>query len=71
MINIGYGSGIAENKLLSVLPIGSAGVKRVVTSAKERNLLIDATCGRSAKTVFVMETGHCVLSAKEFSEFSE
>lgn len=68
LFNIGYGSSVAEEKILSVVPTGSAGAKRLVMSAKERSLLIDATCGRSAKTVFVMDTGHCVLSAKDFTE---
>ena len=68
LFNIGYGSAISEEKILSVITTGSAGAKRLVSAAKERGLLIDATCGRSAKTVFVMDTGHCILSAKNFDE---
>ena len=36
--------------------------KRLVQEARERGMLIDASCGRKTKAVLVMDTDHVVLS---------
>ncbi|MDE7280660.1 MAG: DUF370 domain-containing protein, partial [Ruminiclostridium sp.] len=30
----------------------------------EKNLAVDATCGKKTKTVIIMDSGHIILSAK-------
>ncbi len=63
LINIGFGSMIAEGRVLSVLEPESAPIKRVVQEAKERGMLIDASYGRKTRSVILMDTDHVILSA--------
>ena len=63
LINIGFGSLVAAERILSVLDPDSAPIKRVVQEAKERGMLIDASYGRKTKAVLLMDTDHVILSA--------
>ena len=63
LINIGFGSLIAANRLLAVVSPDSAPVKRVVQEARDRGMLIDASYGRKTKSVLLMDTDHVILSA--------
>ena len=63
LINIGFGSMIAANRLLMVMDPDSAPIKRVVQEARERGMLIDASYGRKTKAVILMDTDHVILSA--------
>ncbi len=63
LINIGFGSLIAANRMLSILEPDSAPIKRVVQEARERGMLIDASYGRKTKAVILMDTDHVILSA--------
>ena len=63
LVNIGFGSMVAADRILSVLEPESAPIKRVVQEAKDRGMLIDASYGRKTKTVLLMDTDHVILSA--------
>lgn len=63
LINIGFGSLLAAERILSVLDPDSAPIKRVVQEAKERGMLIDASYGHKTKSVILMDTDHVILSA--------
>ena len=63
LINIGFGSMIAANRLLAIVAPDSAPIKRVVQEARERSMLIDASYGRKTKAVILMDTDHVILSA--------
>ena len=63
LINIGFGSMLAANRVLAVLDPDSAPIKRVVQEAKERAMLVDASYGRKTKSVILMDTDHVILSA--------
>ena len=63
LINIGFGSMIAANRVLAIMDPDSAPIKRVVQEAKERGMLIDASYGRKTQTVILMDTDHVILSA--------
>ena len=63
LINIGFGSMIAANRMLSILEPDSAPIKRVVQEARDRGMLIDASYGRKTKSVILMDTDHVILSA--------
>ena len=63
LINIGFGSMIAANRMLSILEPDSAPIKRVVQEARDRGMLIDASYGRKTKAVILMDTDHVILSA--------
>ena len=63
LVNIGFGSMIAANRVLAIVDPDSAPIKRVVQEAKERGMLIDASYGRKTKAVILMDTDHVILSA--------
>ena len=63
LINIGFGSMIAANRLLAIVEPDSAPIKRVIQEARDRGMLIDASYGRKTKAVILMDTDHVILSA--------
>jgi regulator of extracellular matrix RemA (YlzA/DUF370 family) len=63
LINIGFGSMIAAQRLLAIVSPDSAPVKRVIQEAKDRGMLIDASYGHKTKAVLLMDTDHVILSA--------
>ena len=63
LINIGFGSMIAANRLLAIVAPDSAPIKRVIQEARERSMLFDASYGRKTKAVILMDTDHVILSA--------
>jgi len=62
LINIGYGNMISAQRLIAVVSPDSAPIKRMVSEARERSMLIDATFGRKTRTVLIMDSDHVVLS---------
>ena len=63
LINIGFGSMVAAERLLAIVAPDSAPIKRVVQDARDRGMLIDASFGRKTKAVILMDTDHVILSA--------
>lgn len=63
LINIGFGSMVAANRVLAIVALDSAPIKRVVQEARDRGMLIDASFGRKTKAVILMDTDHVILSA--------
>ena len=63
LINIGFGSMVAAERLLAIVAPDSAPIKRVVQEARDRGMLIDASYGRRTKAVILMDTDHVILSA--------
>lgn len=64
LIDVGYGNRINSDRIVAVIGAESAPAKRIVSAAKDKNMAIDATCGKKTKTVIVMDSGHIVMSAK-------
>lgn len=62
LLNIGFGNMISGDRLLAVVSPDAAPIKRLVQEARERTMLIDASCGRKTKAVLVMDTDHVILS---------
>ena len=63
LIHIGFGNIVNTAKIIAIVSPESAPIKRLVQSAKEKGLAIDATQGRKTKSVLVMENSQVVLSA--------
>ena len=63
LINIGFGNMIAANRVIAMVSPDSAPIKRVVSDARERGRLIDATYGRRTRAVIIADSGHVILSA--------
>ncbi len=63
LINIGFGNSIAADKVVAIVSPESAPIKRVISEARDRAQLIDATYGRRTRAVMITESGHVLLSA--------
>ena len=63
LINIGFGSYISADRLVSVLSPDSAPIKRMVQDARERGSLIDASYGRKTRSILVTDGEYIILSA--------
>ena len=63
LINIGFGSMIAANRVLAMVDPDSAPIKRVVQEVRDRGMLVDASYGRKTQAVILMDTDHVILSA--------
>jgi len=63
LLNIGFGSMVAANRVLAIVDPDSAPIKRVVQEARDRSMLVDASYGRKTQAVILMDTDHVILSA--------
>lgn len=62
LVNIGYGSMINPGRVIAVVSPDSAPIKRMISEARDRSMLIDATFGRKTAAVLIMDSDHVVLS---------
>ncbi|MBQ4526554.1 MAG: DUF370 domain-containing protein [Clostridia bacterium] len=63
LINIGFGNIVSAGRMVAVISPESAPVKRIITEARERGMLIDATYGRRTRSVIICDSDHIILSA--------
>lgn len=63
LVNVGFGNVVNSNKIVSIISPEAAPIKRMVQTAKDNGMAIDATCGRRTKAVIVMDSGHLILSS--------
>jgi regulator of extracellular matrix RemA (YlzA/DUF370 family) len=68
---IGGGNFINGDRLVCAVTPESAPIKRLIADAREKFMLIDATCGKRTKSVFLTDTGHIILSYKTPDKFGE
>lgn len=65
LLNVGNGNVVAEDRVIAMVAPDSAPIKRIISEAKDKGTLIDATYGRKTRTVIVMDSDHVVLSGIE------
>lgn len=63
LVNIGFGSVVAAERVLAILAPDSAPIKRVMQESKDRGMLVDASYGHKTQSVLLMDTDHVILSA--------
>ncbi|GAB3793716.1 extracellular matrix/biofilm regulator RemA [Virgibacillus kimchii] len=63
LINIGFGNVVSANRVISIVSPESAPIKRIITIARDKNKLVDATYGRRTRAVIVTDSDHVILSA--------
>jgi hypothetical protein len=63
LLNIGFGNYVNSTRVISINTPDSAPIKRMVAEAREKGMLIDATCGRRTRSVVMMDNDHIVLSS--------
>jgi regulator of extracellular matrix RemA (YlzA/DUF370 family) len=62
-LNIGHNNFVIMSHVLAITTWDTSAVKKSVQLAKEKNLLINATCGKKTRSVIFLDTGNIVLSA--------
>ena len=62
LISIGFGNIVQSARIVAIVGPESAPIKRIIQDARERNLLIDASCGRKTRSVLIMDSEHVILS---------
>lgn len=63
LINIGFGNMVAAERIVAIVSPESAPIKRMIQDIRDKGLLIDASFGRSTKSVVVVDSGNIILSA--------
>ena len=63
LINIGFGNIVSGDRVVAIVSPESAPIKRIVQEARDKGLLIDATCGRRTRAVIITDSDHIILSA--------
>lgn len=63
ILNIGFGNGLMQHRIISILAPDSAPMKRLREEARLHHKLIDATCGRRTRSILITDSDHVVLSA--------
>ena len=63
LVNIGFGNIVSANRIVAIVSPDSAPIKRIITEARDRGVLIDATYGRRTRAVIITDSDHVVLSA--------
>ena len=63
LVNIGFGNIVAANRIVAIVSPESAPIKRIISEARDRGTLIDATYGRRTRAVVITDSDHVVLSA--------
>lgn len=63
LIGIGFGNMVSAERVISIVSPDSAPIKRMIQDVRDKGLLIDASFGRSTRSVIIMDSGNVVLSA--------
>ena len=63
LINVGFGNIVSGDRIIAIVSPDSAPIKRIVQEAKDKGLLIDASCGRRTRAVIITDSDHVILSA--------
>lgn len=63
LINIGFGNLVSAGRVIAVVSPESAPIKRIISDAREKSQLIDATYGRRTRAVIIADNGCIILSA--------
>lgn len=63
LINIGFGNIVCANRIVAIVSPESAPIKRIISEARERGKLVDATYGRRTRAVIITDAEHVILSA--------
>ena len=71
LLNIGFGSTVVADRVVSIVSPNSAPMKRLKDEAKKNNRLVDATHGRRTRSIIVMDSNHVILSAIQSDTISQ
>ena len=71
LVNIGFGNMINAARIIAIVSPESAPIKRMISDAKEKGSLIDATHGRKTRAVIIADSDHIILSYLQAEKLGE
>ncbi len=71
LLNIGFGSSVVAERVVTIVSPNSAPMKRLKDEAKEEKRLVDATHGRKTRSIIIMDSNHVILSAIQAETISQ
>jgi regulator of extracellular matrix RemA (YlzA/DUF370 family) len=63
LLNVGFGNTVAVSRVVAIVMVSSAPMKRLKEEAKGGGKLIDATQGRKTRSIIITDSDHIILSA--------
>lgn len=63
LLNVGFDNAVMIERIVAIIGINSMPVKRMIEDSKKNGMLIDATHGKKIRSVVVVDSNHCVISA--------
>lgn len=70
LLNIGFGNIVSLDKILAIVSPDAAPVKRIISEAKDKGMLIDASCGKKTQSVIIAVTNHVILSSVSLKQLT-
>lgn len=64
-VDVGSGNIVQAGRVLCVAVADSAPIRRLITDARDRSVLIDCCAGKKCRSVLIMDSDHIVASALE------
>ena len=71
LLNIGYGSYLVTERIISILSPGSSPIKRLREEAKAQGLLIDSTYGRKLRSIIITDSKYVILCSTDTQTLSK
>lgn len=63
MLSIGRENSVPRSRIIAIIHPESSPVKKLISSKREENHLIDATRGKKTRSVILMDNGYLILSS--------
>ena len=63
LISVGFGNSVSAERIIAIVSPDSSPIRRIIQEAKEKGMLIDASCGRRTRAVIIADSDHIILSA--------
>ena len=63
LLNVGFGNTVVASRVVAIVAMSSAPIKRLREEARESRKLVDATQGRKTRSIIVTDSDHVILSA--------
>jgi regulator of extracellular matrix RemA (YlzA/DUF370 family) len=63
LLDVGFGNMVSANRIIAIIDPESAPIKRIITTARENQTLVDVTMGRKTRAVIITDTSAVILSA--------
>jgi regulator of extracellular matrix RemA (YlzA/DUF370 family) len=70
-IDVGFGNSVNCKRIIAIVSADTAPSRRICSAAKDKNLLIDATCGKKTTAIIIMDSGHIIQTHKNITYFSK